>query len=1376
MNQQPSPKSCPLIGRILSGLPGIVFLHLAIHASGLSQELSLDHYDVDDGLPSNWITAIAQDETGRMWVGGDGGICSYDGVSFAAYGSPEGVTSMVWAIVPSRVSPGTIYFGTHSSGLGRFRNGIAVKVPLGDDPRSQTVSSLLEDSNGRLWCGTNGGVYVVEGDSASLVSVGGDGGAVRFLVELIDGSILIGIGRNLFLGRASGSVEPLHITGNSFEFTCATQGKDGTLWFGTDDGTIVRVTDGSVTATLRTSADYIRAVEIDADGTLWGAAGFGLLRASTSDFPGGRAVLFGATNGLREPDIFSVFIDREDNVWFGGRNHGLSKLPYQNIVWFRFDGLHPDFLNQTVSPGENGHLFVATNDAIWEVWKSKSGSWQRHRHQVVPPSPPMDSLRGVASVDIDPDGRLWMGFPHGGLRGYQIVNREDKPSLLQPLRTFAPGVDLPMGGSGGVFVNDGQLWYTQRGGVYARLDLSTMKVEQVFDTSLRNGTVRGMSIGPDGNFWVATFFGGVHILSRSGDSYRVERTLTESEGLVSNRIRSIALRRNGDLWLGTRFDGIVVVRGETFSRIRAGEGLLNNAVWSLVEDEEGRIWVGTSSGLQYTRPDRDELFTHPRFRGGPVEGVGFIPGRKTLWSLIGASLMIYEYDHAEDAAVPPLISITGLYVNGNTHEPANEIVLPYDEGPCVIRFSGISLKDERNVTYRYRLLGLDTAWTELTDHRSVTFGSLKSGSYRFEVRAISALGIESEDDANLSFVVLPPWYLSPWTIGLYVVGGALLVFLYVRIRTRALERRSHDLEELVAERTAEVVDQRNQLHEQANKLLELDRIKSHFFANISHEFRTPLTVVLSHLERLQRGMEEKKEDSYGAMSRNARRLLQLINQLLDLSKLEAGAMTLRAAKTDLNELTRRVTALFESYARHKAISLLFNAGSPSESRGSPAIMAYVDRDKIEKVLTNLISNALKFTPHGGLVNVSLSSGITDVTTRREVVEILVNDSGHGIPGSDLPRVFDRFYQVQSEASTDQGGTGIGLALVKELVELHHGTVSVESTVGRGTAFRIHLPLGTAHLDEGEIVDSEETLQTTPVAEIPAEAELLAPPTPADVHTSDETTILIVEDNTDLRNLLRNYLSGEYLVLEAGNGHAGVQSAREHMPDLVISDVMMPGTDGYALCEALKTDGRTDHIPVILLTAKAAAEHRIKGLETGADDYLTKPFDSEELLVRVRNLIRSRRQLREKFSSEMLVRPSGVTAPSSQRIFLERVTRAIEGRIGDEAFGVEDLGKAVGLSRAQLHRKLRALTNKAPNELIRSFRLQRAAELIRQESGTFAEIAYRVGFGSQAYFTRCFQDEFGQTPSEYRKGQKSGDPQSSQKMEPGPTGRKPEGRR
>ncbi|PHN01588.1 hybrid sensor histidine kinase/response regulator transcription factor [Flavilitoribacter nigricans] len=553
----------------------------------------------------------------------------------------------------------------------------------------------------------------------------------------------------------------------------------------------------------------------------------------------------------------------------------------------------------------------------------------------------------------------------------------------------------------------------------------------------------------------------------------------------------------------------------------------------------------------------------------------------------------------------------------------------------------------------------------------------------------------------------------------------------------------------------EDIEKKNEvLHEQSIQLREMDEIKSRFFANISHEFRTPLTLILG-LVKKQVAHPERPPDlrDSDTMLRNARRLLQLINQLLDLSKLESGEAKLQAVPDDIVLFVKNATAQFESMALDKGLSLTFNGRHLEEPVDIPPIEIYFDHSKMHKVLNNLLSNAIKFTRAGERVAVELEQ-LRDTDQDREVVVVRVINTGTEIPAEKLPKVFDRFYQVDGASNREYEGTGIGLALVKELVEMHHGQVSVSSKMQK-TCFSISLPVGDDYLGEEEIVrtpmaDSEEELpELIPGAGAPI-ANTLLDEGENDAPDTGRLEILIVEDNSDLRSFIKGILEPEFQVIEAVDGLDGFEKAGAAIPDLIVSDVMMPRMDGYELCKQLKTDDRTNHIPVILLTAKAARENKLEGLGQGADDYLIKPFDEKELTVRIRNLIDLRKKLQQKYQQDFSLQADAVPVPTVPNKFLESLRAVVEANIDNEQFGVEEVQREIGMSRSQIHRKLKALTGQSLTTFIRNYRLHRAAELLKQDVGNITEIAFEVGFNSQTYFSSSFQELFGCSPSEFKK--------------------------
>jgi PAS domain S-box-containing protein len=525
--------------------------------------------------------------------------------------------------------------------------------------------------------------------------------------------------------------------------------------------------------------------------------------------------------------------------------------------------------------------------------------------------------------------------------------------------------------------------------------------------------------------------------------------------------------------------------------------------------------------------------------------------------------------------------------------------------------------------------------------------------------------------------------------------------------------------------------------EQAKKLKEMDQMKSRFFANISHEFRTPLTLILGPIEKLiSKFPNADIQKQAGLVKRNANHLLELINQLLDISKLEAGKLKLEASRDNIVSFVKGITTSFESMAENKDIRL--RVKSVAEQ-----IEIYFDRYKMTKIFTNLLSNALKFTPGGGDITVTINK------TSINSIELKVKDTGIGIPAGELPKLFDRFYQVNISDTKLNKGTGIGLAITKELVDLHHGTITVNSKLGEWTEFKIKLPVGRRHLTDEEvveteartnekiIVDKEESFQST-VEEV-AEAEVM---------DEEKTLTLIVEDSTDVREFVKDSLGDDFQIEEAANGEQGIRKAVKIIPDIIISDIMMPKMDGNELTRILKNDEKTSHIPIILLTAKSDQESKLNGLAIGADDYLTKPFDTKELHTRIKNLVNTRRKLQEKFGKgEYVPKLRKKKLNDLEEQFMCKIMGVIENHISQEEFCVEEFAKEVGIGRVQLHRKLKALTGKSASNYLRSVRLSKAKQMIEEHKGNISEIAYSVGFSSPAYFTRCFKDEFGFPPSE-----------------------------
>lgn len=601
------------------------------------------------------------------------------------------------------------------------------------------------------------------------------------------------------------------------------------------------------------------------------------------------------------------------------------------------------------------------------------------------------------------------------------------------------------------------------------------------------------------------------------------------------------------------------------------------------------------------------------------------------------------------------------------------------------------------------------------------------------------------------------------------------------IRMLELEKRNLLLEQVVKERTKEIEDKNQQLEEQSQKLKELDRVKSRFLTNISHEFRTPLTLIMGPLEQMiENGKdfsEFEKNRKHIMMLRNSQRLLRLINQLLELSKLDSGRMKLQAGKTDIVSFMKIIFAYFQPLADQNELELVFQDRFEKDDRSF-----YIDHRKLEDVMSNILINAVKFTPPGGRVTVTLEEGPPEYERfPAGSADISVSDTGPGIPDTQLKYIFNRFYEAEQTAERRQKGSGIGLALAKELVELHHGTIDVISREGDGSTFTVKLPRGDGHLSREQIVDvpqpqteSQTESQTQPQTNSQTMVQSLEnqmldsvlekeeenqPRIPflldengENARPADISTVLVVDDSLEMRGYIKDCLEPGYRTIEAANGKEGVEKARKEIPDLIVSDVMMPELNGFELCRTLKNDVSTSHIPIILLTVKSSEDSVVKGLECGADDYVTKPFSTKILSARVKNLINLNREQQLKLKRELTGRPTRISVSPTEKEFVEDLKTVLEKNLPDPDFNVDAMCKKLYMSHPTLYRKIQALSGESPTAFLRSYRLKRAMELLESGFGSVTEVAVEVGFNSRSYFTKCFRERFHQLPSAFISGE------------------------
>ncbi len=794
-------------------------------------------------------------------------------------------------------------------------------------------------------------------------------------------------------------------------------------------------------------------------------------------------------------------------------------------------------------------------------------------------------------------------------------------------------------------------------------------------------------------------------------------------------------------------------RSETFTYIMEKDGLPNNVVYGILPDAQGNLWLSTNRGLSKYNPVRNQFINYDVSDGlqnnefntgaffksksgelffGGISGFNYFYPRQivkkdftpnivfTDFKLFNKSVFVRD----DNSILKEIISET------------SEIILSHKENLISFEFASLDYYAPEKNNYAFMLEGFDKDWIQLGAKREITFTNLDPGEYTLKIKGTNSDGVWNDNAASLKIIIFPPWWQTWWAYAFYgILFFASLYFIRRYELNRFLLKNDLELEKI-----------------ETDKLRSLDQLKSRFFTNISHELRTPLTLILGQIENvISSNIKVKEKGKLQVAKRNAGRLLTLINQLLDISKIEAGNMKLNAGKHNIVSFLKSLFYSFESLAESKNIKLKFDSEFDK-------VLLIFDPDKMEKVFNNLISNAFKFCSDNGEIKVGVK------VLNESTVEIRIKDNGIGIPADLLPKVFDRFYQIDSSHTREHEGTGIGLALAKELIELHEGKITVTSKEGEGAEFIINLPRGNFEIEKERSIDPPDNkILSTFVKEDSENIDIGTNDTGADIlsktalrHTDKDSNknaeiVLVVEDNADVRAYICEQLEKDYKVFEAINGEDGILKAQKEIPDLIITDVMMPKMNGYQFCKTIKNDEKTSHIPIIMLTAKAGFDDKIEGLETGADAYLLKPFNTKELLVRIKNLLGIRKKLQDKYSKAVFVRKTaGKKISDLDEKFMNKVMEIIENHIAEEDFNIEAFDEKLGMGRVQIYRKLKALTGKSPSRHIRSVRLAKAKNLIEEKKGNISEIAYSVGFSSPQYFTRCFKEEFGFPPSDLTK--------------------------
>ena len=1332
-----------------------------------------------DGLPVNYIGDIVQGEKGYLWLRGGGGLVRFDGREFKVFTQtdlPGWQTSYVESLYKDR--EGDLWLVSRRGTLTRYRKGqfytydwtaqhpkrmqyyegggdglwissgtqvvhVAGKttIPhrLYSEQPGDKIKGFHEGEQGRLWAFSTGGLFRRKGKSFVAVDT------ARVFQQIIKreaGGVWSVTGRGLFHFQGGRFTKSSLDLAPSDSVTEIYEDSRGHLWVGMHEGQIIRVdrtektvytpTDGSARAS-------IAEIYEQSTGRMWvdlGKQGLFYLAA-------GRFRNVGLDEYQSPPEATGFEEGPQGNLWVG-MGAGLFRLSPRAIQGYtRAEGLPTDLIFPILQDNE-GAVWMGTNGA---------GLHRLADGRMAGPKLTISTADGLPGNEIfslhESRGRgIWVG-------GRRAVARVAGNSVEE--RHF-------LGREGGRIR---ALYEDERGRVWVgRQDLFLIDEDSVRRHGpplLRRGnvSVRGIHEDQSGTVWVTTKEG----LFRKNDEEW--RRFTTEDGLPSNFLLSVHEEADGTLWFTTHGAGLIRYLGdEAFFSITTAEGLHSNGIWQILEDGRGHFWMSSNTGLFRVRKralerlrrgtiDRisSRVFTvadgMPSSECAHTQPAGWKTQDGSLWFPTIKGAAIVDPDNVPAADGVPPVRLQQVRADGRQVDWRTTDVLRPGGNTLAFHYAALNFSAPEQSRYRYKLEGYDETWQQAGARRTALYTNLPPGQYRFRVQARTGSGGGPRGEASFAFTLQPYFWQTAWFYLLCVVGLVGLFYGVHRLRLKHV--REQELERKVEQRTQALREEKEKTEEQAERLEALDEARRRLFRDLSHELRTPLTMISTPLHTvladLDGALPEDARELLEAAHRNSKQLEDLVDRVMELSRLETGRLSLEARSGDLVAFARETTRSFEPMAERNDVQLHFRT-DPDQLSG------LFDPEKLRSAMGNLIENALQYTPEGGKVLVRVEH------PDEQTAALRVSDTGPGIPEDEKSDLFKRFHQRDTSRGHCSDGTGLGLALAKELTELHGGTIEVESEPGMGSTFTVCLPRRVS--EARPETDPDETSPEMPSVSLEGNenARGVSPSTersssgsPESRAASTETapTVLVVEDNADVRTYLRAQLSEEYCIQEAQDGQEALDRARAEPepPDLILSDVMMPGMDGMELCRRIKSDDALRDVPVLLLTAKAGDEAEVEGLDAGDDAYVEKPFSMGTLRARIQNLIDARAVLRDQYCDEVAIEPSGISVTPEEEKFYEEARAVVEAHIGEAGFTVEQFAGDLSVSRSTLRRRLKDATGQTPAEFVRHLRLERAAQLLQEDEDLRVyQLADAVGYESPDHFSRLFRDHFGVAPSEY----------------------------
>lgn len=1311
-------------------------------------------YGLKDKLSNSHVNNIYQDKRGYIWVCTDNGLNVFDGSDFKTYYHRQNdktslIDNSVLTVHEDR--KGNFWVGT-TEGLQLFNrdterfNTIHFSYPRITD--FSYFNCILEDSKGNIWVSTSrsGVICIRPGNHQPIYYLQTNSNIcsnkINTLFEDRFGNIWIGsqdngisilnVQNHTLVNYAYNPANANSLSSN--KVFSILENADGNILIGTIDGGInlFRYSDKQFVRNYIPSGNVVFTMKRGNKNNLWiGTDGLGL---KNYDYATKKISTYETdlnTVDLRKAKVHCILQDNQNNLWIALYQHGIFMIPEKKKV-FRNIGFNPYYAKKSIGSDCVLSVLEDSNGKVW-VGTDGDGIYRLDSQRKIEKHYDNEKLNAsvILSIFEDNQKRIWIGTYLYGLFLYNSsTDRFQKIPLVVNGREIKD-INIIKGDS------NGNLWIGTNENGLCLYNPTTKKIRNFTYDLLKSGNqISSNSIQTillSNNYvWIGTSSGGISCLNTRTNTFSDYNK--EKGQLNNNDITALMQDKQNNIWIGTK-QGLqcLNLKKGTLKLYTEADGLSNSSITGIEIDKHNNLWISTSFGLSnFNRANKtfinyyvsDGLINDEYRRGAFFQsksGELFFGGTEGFSSF-------YPFKIEKPAHLKNLV-FTNLFIYNEKVEAGNssylkkninvaeKITIDHNIKSFSLGFVALEYNNPSKVVYQVKMEGFDNDWKTLPmGIRLATYTNLKYGSYKFHVKAYFPNSEQIE--RSIEIVILPPFWLTWWAKGIYLlIILSIGYWAYKRMEQR-IEQRKNEL--------------------QKDNKQRIMQSKLEFFTDISHEIRTPLTLILTPIEKLIKETQDQSlKNTYKLINQNGQRILRLVNQIMEMRKLDRGQVKLLTSETDVQLFIREIISSFNNIIIEKEykFNLNFSIDLPK---------VWIDHEKMDKVIFNVLSNAFKYTPKGGEINFEVDSFKDDLRIR-------ISDSGPGIPVDQRETIFNRFYQIQNESNFNKIGTGIGLHLSKSLLEIHHGKIYVEDKDGIGACFTICIPLENKYLQPDEMTKAQAPVSL---------ASLVQPSLNTYLTENSEQIrsfqsanrfkfkVLVVEDDKDIRNYITDILSKEYQIRQADNGNTGLELSIQELPDCIITDVMMDGMDGIELCKKIKTNDKTCHIPVIILTAKTSIEQRIEGLEVGADSYIPKPFNIDHLQIRVSKLIELRQKIKNKYEGKYEVSQEKIKLKSVDEKLLEKFETIAKEQLDNPDLSIEAISQEIGISRSQLQRKLKQLTNQNPSDYIKTMRLRYAGILLTSKNLSVSEVTYACGFASLSHFSNSFREFYGMSPSHY----------------------------